>query len=117
MAGRDYAGRASLPGQLTAINKENMVRPVPEASGPYQIRAPATQATPEAAVGRPGAGRPVCSELWRLEPSLLPWGPASCCLVHWDWREFSVFFPIPLRKAPSLCGSRRFEFTDDRKTH
>lgn len=51
-------------------------------------------------MGRPGAGRPACSELWRPEPSLLPWCPASCCLVYWDWGGVLFSSQFPLEKLP-----------------
>lgn len=111
-------GGPQLPRQLTAINKENVVRPAPEAAGlPNPGRRPGNSETSggEAQSGQTRVQRNV--EMWRREPSLRPWCWASCCFVYWDGRAFSVFFTIALGNAPSLCGSQRLNFTDDGETH
>lgn len=74
-------GGPQPPGQLTAINKENVDRPAPEAPGAAKSGLPPRWRHWRPA-GKPRAGRPACSEIWRRKPSLLPryWLPAVLCI-------------------------------------
>lgn len=93
-------GGPQLPGQLTAINKKTVVRPMPEAagaakSGPCRGHSETSR--------RSRAGRPACSEMWKCgaQSPAASFGaglPAAFRVL--GRREFSVFFTNPSEMLP-----------------
>ena len=109
-------GGPQLPGQLTAINKESVVRPAPEAAGAAKSGLPPRRRHRRRRWGGPEQADPRAANCGARSPASSLGARLPSVLCIGTGGSF-VFFTIPLGKAPSLCGSRRLEFTNDRKTH
>lgn len=117
--GKIMQGGPQLPGQLTAINKENVVRPAPEAAGAANS-GPARGGLGDRWRGGPGQADPRATKGGTVAPGAQP--PPSVpgflpsCILRWEG-VFYVLHNPPQKCSQSVWQPKAQFHPNDGETH